>query len=131
MAEERLEDAKVLLGAGRWTAAFYLAGYAVECGLKSCVLQRVINEGTIFIDHKFAEKCWTHDLAILVKQAGLDPELGKACQAEPLLQTNWDIVKDWKETARYEAKVESAAKTLVDAVGDPQSGMLQWIRRHW
>ena len=28
---------KVLLDAGRYPAAYYLVGYAVECGLKACV----------------------------------------------------------------------------------------------
>jgi len=38
MAEERLRDAKALLDGQRWEFAYYSAGYAVECALKSCVL---------------------------------------------------------------------------------------------
>jgi hypothetical protein len=34
-------DAKALLDAGRWHAAYYLVGYAVECALKVCVLTYV------------------------------------------------------------------------------------------
>ena len=30
-----------LLAGGRWTGAYYLGGYAVECGLKACILARV------------------------------------------------------------------------------------------
>ena len=41
VAEERLGDAKVLLSAGRETGAVYLAGYAVECALKSLLLAAV------------------------------------------------------------------------------------------
>ena len=41
LAERWLVDAKALLDAHRWSAAYYLAGYAVECGLKACVLARV------------------------------------------------------------------------------------------
>ncbi len=40
-AEAWVIDAKVLLDAGRWHAAYYLAGYAVECGLKACVLAHI------------------------------------------------------------------------------------------
>lgn len=37
LAEERARDAEALLNAGRWSGAFYLAGYAIECGLKACI----------------------------------------------------------------------------------------------
>jgi HEPN domain-containing protein len=37
LAEDRLKDAEVLLAKGRFAAAYYLAGYAVECGLKACI----------------------------------------------------------------------------------------------
>jgi hypothetical protein len=38
MAGERVRDAAALLKARRWSAAYYLAGYAAECGLKACVV---------------------------------------------------------------------------------------------
>ena len=43
LAEDRILDAQALLApaVARWSAAYYLIGYAVECGLKSCVLARV------------------------------------------------------------------------------------------
>jgi len=37
LAEARVLDAEALLAASRWPAAYYLIGYAVECGLKACV----------------------------------------------------------------------------------------------
>jgi HEPN domain-containing protein len=37
LAEERVRDAKALPNAGQWSGAYYLAGYAVECGLKACI----------------------------------------------------------------------------------------------
>jgi HEPN domain-containing protein len=37
LAEERLLDAAALLAARRWAGAYYLAGHAVECGLKACI----------------------------------------------------------------------------------------------
>ena len=53
-----------LLSAGRWSRAYYLAGYAVECGLKACVLAYVERTCVIFLDKKFSEKCWTHDVEV-------------------------------------------------------------------
>ncbi|NJR43126.1 MAG: HEPN domain-containing protein, partial [Akkermansiaceae bacterium] len=41
LAEERVRDAEALLAGGRWEFAYYSAGYAVECALKSCLLARM------------------------------------------------------------------------------------------
>ena len=35
-----LDDARVLLKNRRYSAAFYLAGYAVECSLKACLAKK-------------------------------------------------------------------------------------------
>jgi HEPN domain-containing protein len=37
LAEERLGDAEVLLASNRYSGAYYIVGYAVECGLKACI----------------------------------------------------------------------------------------------
>jgi HEPN domain-containing protein len=39
VAYQRYEDAQILFGNGRYTGAFYLAGYAIECILKALLLQ--------------------------------------------------------------------------------------------
>ncbi len=41
LAEDRLRDAAALLAAGQFSGAYYLAGYAVECGLKACILAHI------------------------------------------------------------------------------------------
>jgi HEPN domain-containing protein len=53
MTEERLKDAKALLDGGRWEFAYYVAGYAVECGLKSCILARMIYTGWLLWIKKY------------------------------------------------------------------------------
>lgn len=40
LAETRLADAKVLLKNRRYDAAYYLAGYAIECALKARIAGR-------------------------------------------------------------------------------------------
>jgi len=40
LAEDRLLDAQALLDAGRWSAAYYPAGHAVECALEARVAKR-------------------------------------------------------------------------------------------
>lgn len=45
LAEARIQDAKALIDGGRADLAYYVAGYAVECALKSCTLARMIHTG--------------------------------------------------------------------------------------
>jgi hypothetical protein len=39
IARARVADARVLLGAKRYSGAYYLCGYAIECALKACIGQ--------------------------------------------------------------------------------------------
>ena len=70
MAEERILDAKALLDASRWEFGYYVAGYAVECALKSCLLARMVHTAWVFQEKWEAKVCLTHDFAKLVELAG-------------------------------------------------------------
>jgi HEPN domain-containing protein len=131
LADEWIVDAKLLLDAGRWHAAYYLAGYAVECGLKACVLAHIERTGIIFQDKRFAEKCYTHDLEALVKAAALEAAFGLDIAANPSLGTSWDTVRRWNVDRRYLAASEADARSLYQAVTDHASGVLPWIRVRW
>jgi hypothetical protein len=125
LAEDRLLDAAALLAAGRWSGAYYLAGYAVECGLKACVMAYIETTGIIFHDKKYAEKCWTHDLEALVALADLSLVLDAETAANARFSSNWSFVKDWEETSRYEQKTQVQAQRLYDAIAQP------WLRIRW
>jgi hypothetical protein len=84
LAKERIADAKALLAARRWSAAYYMAGYAVECALNACIAKLMKSEE--FPDKKFAEKCWTHNLTQLVDLAGLEANFDAALRADPDLR---------------------------------------------
>ncbi len=134
LAKERVKDAKALLGRKRWAAAYYLAGYAVECGLKACVLRHIDATGMIFKEAKYLKRlagCWTHDLVELVELAGLTATLGQATQADPQFYTNWVQVKDWSETSRYATVGEQKARELFAAITDNPHGVLRWLQDHW
>src|SRR4051812_46109040 len=110
MARERARDAEVLLAAGQRSGAYYLAGYAVECGLKSCVLVRLAGEpGLIFEERRFSDRCWTHDLEKLVELADLTVLLDADLAANVALNNNWLALKDWTESARYQMSTEAKA----------------------
>jgi hypothetical protein len=131
LAQDRLDDAAALLAAGRWSGAYYLAGYAVECGLKACILAHVEATGAIFRDKRFSEKCWTHDLEVLVVQANLKPALDALVAVNANFSANWGTTKDWEETSRYQQKTQAEAQALYDAITANPDGMFQWIQNHW
>jgi hypothetical protein len=131
LAEDRVLDAEALLKEGRWSGAYYLTGYAVECGLKACVLVFVERTGIIFQDRRFLEKCWTHDIDALVKAAALEVTLGLDIQANPGLGANWLIVQAWTEISRYQVWTEADARKLYEAVTDSRNGVLPWVKMHW
>jgi hypothetical protein len=132
LAEERARDAQALLAVSQWSGAYYLGGYAVECGLKSCVLVRVLRAPeSIFLDKRFSEKCWTHDLEELVKLADLVAVRDADVAANLMLDASWKHVSDWSEQDRYRIKTEVEARELVAAVTDHVNGVLPWIKARW
>jgi hypothetical protein len=131
LAQERLLDAKALLAARRWSGAYYLAGYAVECALKACILGLVERTGIIFEDKKYAERCWTHDLEDLLELAALTEALRLDIGQNAALGHNWDIVKEWDEASRYRKTPHHKAKSLYQAITDKVNGVMPWITSRW
>jgi hypothetical protein len=134
LAKTRLKDAKALLGRKRWSGAYYLCGYVVECGLKACLLKYLGESDAVFGKQGYLKdllNCWTHDLVKLVTMAGLDADFGVARGANPVLDANWAVAKEWKETSRYEEKTEAEARMLFDAVSQRPDGVFLWIQSRW
>ncbi len=131
LAIERLRDARTLLKGGRWSGAYYLSGYAVECGLKSAVLALIERTGVIFTDRKYAEKCWTHDLGDLMQLSGLKGDLDIAMAVNRELTDNWGIVREWTELSRYRRMPKDESEQMYHAVADKPHGVLSWIKTRW
>jgi len=131
LANDRVADARVLLGGKRWSCAYYVAGYAVECGLKACILAHIEKTGVIFEDRKYAEKCWTHNLEDLMLLAELQVDFAVARVADVNLGDNWDVVKDWTETSRYLRATKTEAEELYRAITDKKHGVLTWLKLRW
>ena len=129
LAIERINDAKALLAARRWSGAYYVSGYAVECALKACIAKLMKSEE--FPDKTFAEKCWTHNLQQLVGLAGLKAALDAAMRSDANLAENWDIVKDWIESSRYARTPKSQAEGLYAAITEKKHGVMTWLKQLW
>jgi hypothetical protein len=128
LAEEKLSDSELLLIHSRYTSAYYLSGYAVELGIKACIAKQMIAEA--IPDRKFVNSIYTHDLSELISVAGLKGWLQAEEAAVPAFSTCWAIVKRWDPNARYDTIEGNTARAMVGAIGEPNHGVLQWLRRH-
>lgn len=131
LAEERILDADILIKGARYSFAYYAAGYAAECALKSCMLARMIHTGWVFQEKSKIQDCLTHDFGELVNLSGLTEPLNFQLKTHPDFVKNWGITKQWKVTARYSEKTELEAKELYAAITDDQHGVFQWIKTYW
>ena len=127
LAEERMSDAEALLAAGRWSAAYYLAGYAVECAIKACIAKLV--QQYDFPDKKTVLDSYSHDLVDLCRVAQLP--LKERMNEDKRFGVNWQTVKDWSEQARYATSTEEQARDMMRAIIDPEAGVVPWLRSHW
>ena len=130
LAETRLHDARVLLAGRRYAAAYYLAGYAVECGLKACIA-RQIKQYEFPPSARFSRDVFTHDFRELIKHARLGEFLTEKNQESEQFGRNWEAVTKWSEDRRYRTISRQEAEELSRAINDEDDGVLAWIRQHW
>ena len=129
LSKIRLKEASALLQLGLFDGAFYLAGYAVECGLKACIAKGT-RRGE-FPDRKKVESSHSHNLLQLIKVAGLDEECSLHAGRNPAFRSNWDYVQSWSEQSRYRRHRPESAQALPAAVSDRRHGVITWIKRQW
>lgn len=119
----------------RWSFAYYVAGYAVECALKSCLLARMIHTGWVFQEKAKIADCLTHDFDDLVQLAGmgdlLNQKLKESASGNQEFVKNWNIVLQWEVTDRYQMRRQPEAIALFDAITAQPDGVLPWIRKYW
>ena len=131
LAQERILDADALINGGRWSFAYYVAGYAVECALKSCLLARMIYTGWVFQEKAKIDECLTHNFERLINLSGLSDELNAQLAAIPDFVGNWGITIRWKVTDRYGRNTEAEARALYAAITDDPDGVLTWMTSYW
>lgn len=129
LAVVRLEDSIFLLQANRCSSAYYLAGYAVELGLKACIAKLV--QPNAIPDKAFVNAIYVHRLDSLLNTAGLKPIFDADTRADTTLAAYWAIVNNWSEESRYALWDPFAAASLIQAVAEPSHGVFQWVKKHW
>ena len=116
----RLEEAGVLRDRGYPTGAVYLAGYAVECGLKALILAGVPARRRTAAEATFKGNR-AHDFRWLLQDYRLRGGAGPPVEIRAAL----DAVDFWSTSLRYSpGKIaESEAKKFLAAA----SRLLQWV----
>jgi HEPN domain-containing protein len=126
LAEAKLADAKLLLSAGRPANAYYLAGYAVELMLKAVVSSRFRTD--TLPDRGLSTQVFVHDLRKLIGLAVLDVPLKEREEADAGFRGCLQIVLRWTEESRYGQYRADEAAALIDAIDNPEHGVLPWLR---
>ncbi len=125
----RMREAEVLFKAGEFSGAYYLAGYAVEYGLKARFAKGVKRYD--FPDKAGAGKVFTHSLIQLLSLAELKKDLEATARANPRFLARWALVCRWTEESRYASWTKDDAEAILDAIGKRKDGVLPWIRQRW
>jgi len=129
MAEAKLFDAVLLAEHERYSNAYYLAGYAIELAIKSCIAKQ-FNAETI-PDLKLVQKLYSHTLADLIGVSGLAAALRAERASDRIFAANWSTVSEWNTASRYEAVDKYTCGLLIGAIRDANNGVLRWLKRHW
>ncbi len=131
LAELRIAEAHALLtlAVPMPDGAYYLAGYAVECGLKACIAKGYAAES--WPEKSFVGDCHTHEIPKLIRLARLESAYAAAVAANPAIEANLNVVKDWSESSRYERHSPADAQKLYDAITETANGVLPWIKANW
>ena len=128
LALARLEEVEVLLNNHKYSGAYYLSGYVIECALKACIAKQT--QEFDFPDKKTVTDSYTHDLEKLIKVAKLDKEL-RSLLDDPNFSLRWLEVRDWSEESRYQTHSRQKALDIYLAITDPTHGVLQWLQQHY
>jgi HEPN domain-containing protein len=129
LAQLRLKDALFLFQSGRASSAYYPAGYSIELALKACISN--LMQANVIPDKAFINAIYTHKLDALLSTAGLRPQFLSDSKANPQFAAYWAIVTKWTEESRYEFWDPMSAAALLEAIRDPNNGVLQWLKKHW
>lgn len=129
IAQEKIDDAMLLLQHGKPSNAYYLAGYAIEIGLKACIAKQILSD--TITDLAFVKSIYSHKIGDLIKIAGLAGELDNRQASDADFAINWAIVREWRPEERYKLTDTETAQQMVSAISDPKTGVLQWIKAYW
>ena len=113
VAYQRFEEAEVLFEAGYYVGAVYLAGYAVECMLKTLILEATPEKDHATVEAEFRGQRahdyeWLRYRYVQTHAPGLPADIGQALA----------FVRTWETSLRYTPGVgdrDDASRFLAEA----------------
>ncbi len=127
LAQTRLDDAEVLVKNARYDAAYYLAGYALECAVKARIAGLFL-EGYFPPKPKYIQdSVYTHDLDKLHVAAGLKEVFAQESESSDEFRKQWETVGNWSEQSRYDTQDQKTAEDMLEAA----RGVVECIRQFW
>jgi len=130
LTQGRLKDAQALLQKQRYSGAYYLCGYVIECALKACIAKQT-QQFDFPPERRAIDAIYTHDLTKLFKSAGLEKARDEDMENDEKLKVYWSVLKQWTEASRYEEYDQKKAQDIYQAIADKKHGVLQWVKRRW
>jgi len=128
----RLDDARALFNAGRWRGTMYMAGYAVECLLKTKLMQmyscRTLHELEDELQRRGAlaehATVFTHHLELLLRLTQRFEQL----RQHRMLWPQFALVNRWIPAWRYTADMANRqdAADFLEAVAQT----MQWLEHN-
>lgn len=129
LSQARIDDAIVLYQAGKSSSAYYLAGYAIELGIKVCISD--LFQSGVIPDKGLVNATYGHDIEKLVNTAGLKPALQEQLKNDAQFAAYWGIVCKWNEQSRYCVTDSVTAAHLIASINNSDHGVLKWLKQHW
>ena len=141
LTKQRLDDAGALLTLHFPDAAFYLAGYSIECALKAVVCKTLdqddfyepdrSNKATRYVQERILREFKTHNYNDLLVLSGLSAKFEVARDADPALYLAWIEIEEaaWTEQYRYQLGTKSI-QNVSDFITAVKT-LIVWISRYW
>jgi HEPN domain-containing protein len=136
IATLRLIEAESLLHQNHYDGSCYLAGYCLEMALKAVICRRMEKDDFFEILKSESVRSFKiHNLTELVILAGLQKRYEDLKAINPDFEYNWVVFRDkirWSEQLRYQTGfTKSDAESMLNAINDPQNGILKWLKKYW
>jgi len=131
-SKHRLDDARTLLNAGRWRGAMYMSGYAVECLIKTKLMQNYSCRNLYELENELQRRgilashatIFTHHLELLLRLTQAFDRL----KQNQVLWPQFNIINRWVPAWRYTSDLANRqdAEDFLEAVLD----IMQWIENN-
>lgn len=127
----RLREAEALYKAHFYDGCVYLAGYAIELGLKARIC-RLLRVEQYPLSGDIGRAFKVHSLDQLKVLAGLSAEID--VKKNKALFDNWSKAVEWDPEQRYDMPgkyTANAAKVILDSLTSKPDGVFTWLSRRW